>query len=124
MAQPKYRHIPLYIGNRKFAEAGGFVFDSKSGDEQVFDSDGLAGLTDGIITSTVKSDYVQPVAGTKIDLHSLFFNKTDFVVAFPVGGKIISWPARITDLNITSDSKTGNAKGSITITQSGPATVK
>jgi hypothetical protein len=115
MAQSRFRNFPLFLASKKFAEAHGNAYNADSGDELQFGSDGILGLSDGIITVRIEADYVVPVAGTKIDLWNLFLNKTEFYVRMLMGGKSHQVPCRITNMAQQSESKGGTATGKITM---------
>lgn len=115
MASSKFRAFPMLIGGRKFAECNGTQYTADSGDEQMIGADGVLGLSEGIPVIKIEADYCQPVAGTKIDLWSLFTNKTEFTVQQPIGGKSHGVRMRITNMSLTSESKNGTAKGKITM---------
>lgn len=120
----RFRNFPWFAGSKKFAEAHGVALNADSGDEVQIGNDGILGLSDGVIQIKFDLDFVVPVAGTKLDLWSLFLNKTEFTSRMMAGGKSIMVPSRITNLSLTSEAKSGTATGKITVMQSGDATVQ
>lgn len=119
MASSRFRPIPWYINGRKIAEANGTAYNLNSGDEVQIGHDGVLGLSDGIPMIKLDVDYVQPVAGTQIDFMSMFVNKQEIQVQGAIGGKVHAIPMRITDVAITSTSKTGAVTGKLTLQNSG-----
>jgi len=123
MASARFRAFPLFLGTKKFAEAHGNAFNADSGDEIQFGSDGILGLSDGIIQIRIEADYVVPVRGTSVDIFDLFFNKKEFSTRIMMGGKAVTIPARITNMSQQSESKGGTATGKVTIQCSGAPSV-
>lgn len=119
MASARFRPIPWYINNRKVAEANGSAYNLDSGDEVQIGHEGVLGLSDGVPMIKLDLDFVQPVAGTKIDFIAMFKNKQEVAIQGAIGGKIHAIPMRITNLSITSTSKTGAVTGKITLQNSG-----
>lgn len=115
MASAKFRAFPMLIGGRKFAECNGTQYTADSGDEQQIGAEGVLGLSEGVPVIKIDADYVQPVAGTNIDLWSMFQNKTEFTVQQPIGGKSHGVRMRISSMSLTSETKNGTAKGKITM---------
>ncbi len=115
MASNKFRAFPMLIGGRKFAECNGTQYTGESGDEQQIGAEGVMGLSEGVPVIKIDADYVQPVAGTSIDIHGMFKNKTEFTVQMPIGGKSHGVRMRITNVSLTSETKNGTAKGKITM---------
>lgn len=117
MASARFRNFPWFAGSRKFAEAHGVAVSMDSGDEIQLGNDGILGLSDGIIMVQFDLDFVLPVSGTKINLLKMFLNKEEFMSKMLAGGQAIMVPSRITNLNLTSESKNGTATGKITVKQ-------
>jgi len=116
MANPRIRPFPLYLKGKKFAEAHGNAFNGESGDELQFGAEGIIGLSEGIPTAKIDADYVVPVAGTQIDVLTLWLNKTDIGVGIFMGGKYVQFTGRITNVANQSESQKGTATGKCTIT--------
>lgn len=119
MASARFRPIPMYINGRKIAEANGISYSIDAGDEQQLGHDGVLGLSDGIQMLKVDVDYPQPVAGTQIDFMAMINNKQEVQIQLAIGGKVHAIPMRITNIAITSTSKSGAVTGKLTLQNSG-----
>lgn len=115
MASARFRNFPLFINSKKFAEAHGNAFNADSGSEIQIGSDGILGLSDGVIQVRIEADYVVPVRGTTVDVFDLFYNQKEFTVRMMMGGKSHQIPARITNISQQSEAKGGTATGKVTI---------
>jgi hypothetical protein len=114
MGQARFRHYPIYIRNRKVAEFNAGAYDMESGDELQYGSEGILGVSDGIINLKLEGDAVIPVSGTSIDFTTIFLGKQYVSVMIRVNGKRHVWVGRLTSMNYNSASKNGEAKGKFT----------
>ena len=114
MGQSRFRHYPCYIGSRKVAEFNAVAYDMESGDELQFGSEGILGVSDGIVTLKLEGDAVIPVPGTNIDFTSIFLGKRYVSVMIRVNGRRHTWTGRLTAMNFNSSSRNGEAKGKFT----------
>ena len=115
MPGARFRHFPLFVGSRKFAEAHGNSITVDSGDEIQIGSDGILGLSDGVTQVRIEVDYVVPVKGMSIDIWDYIMNKKEFTVRALMGGKSLQMGARFTNASMQSEAKTGAATGKATI---------
>lgn len=120
MAQSRFRHYPLYVGNRKMAEMNGVAYDLESGDELQFGAEGVLGVSDGIPTVKIEGDFVQPVQGTQIDIVTMLLGKQYVSTKIVIGGKAHEIVGRFMAMNFQSDSRTGASRGKFTFTGGGP----
>lgn len=110
-----FRHYPLFIDNRKFAEMYGVAYSMDSGVELQFDIvEGIAGASFGVMQIKIEADYVQPVKGTSVNVVHLFLNHIEFSTRINVGGDAHACDGVFASLAYNSQSKSGTATGKAT----------
>jgi hypothetical protein len=124
LAQSRFRHFPIFVASKKVALCNDVTLDTQSGDVVQYDATGIAGLSDGIEEYKLSFGTVTPVSGDpSFDIWDLITNKKEFTAKIFIGGKFISFPARVVSAQHTSQSKTGEAHGKFEVVQAGPASI-
>ncbi len=114
------RYQVLNVDGLNVAEINGHTVDSKSNGETAIGAGFILGVTTGVLTISIKATSVVPVIGHSLDLMALHMADTEVPIGFAYNGKVYTFGAKITELSVKSQAKTGMIEGDITFTQASP----
>jgi len=115
------RYQALSADGQTIAEINGQTLDSKTNGEIAIGAGFILGITQGVVTITIKATAVLPVAGHSIDLMDLHLSQLEIPLGFYYNGKIYVFPAKLTELSKKDEAKNGMVTGDFTFMQAGPA---
>ncbi len=116
MALQRFKKIPLHADGKKIAELQNCTYKHDSNDMRQHGVDGVMGFSDGNDETEVTADCCVPFGGmsNRAALRDAIAGKRSVQLAIPVDGSIEMIEVRCTSRQYTSDSKTGELKGSFT----------
>lgn len=125
MAFQKFKKLPLHIEGKKVAELISCQYKHDSNDQRQHGIDGVMGFSDGNDETEITAETVMPFGGmsNRAAMRDAIVNKKEVQVAVPNDGGIEMIAMRCTSRTISSESRTGEMKGSFTFQGGKPEVV-
>ena len=114
MANVTVRAVPLYLNNKKVAEANEMNLDITPGRTPIFGAEGYACHSKGAVISSIDVNFFVPVQSMSVDVLAKLINQEDVTIRVPIGGVVYEGVMAITKGTVKSNVETGKCDGSAT----------
>lgn len=123
MANYRIKAASLLVGGNKVGQFETNQYTSISGDEAQFGDPGYAGHSDGAATTAISATGFMPVQGMDFDFEAAMLAKQYLnILVEPINGGLRNITMRCVKVEVTSNHRNGEQKGTINL-EGGPATI-